>query len=104
MCRNHLFLIIKYKLNLDSIMISKKLKKELLRAIDIQENNKKFYKINKNGNTVILKLNNIYYFEVNHRKVNVYEKDDVRMIIHGKLKEEDNINNIRASINCTFFS
>lgn len=54
-----------------------RIEKELLRAIDIQENNKKFYEINKNGNTVLLKLNNIYYFEVDHRKVNVYEKENV---------------------------
>lgn len=54
-----------------------RIEKELLRAIEIQENNKKFYEINKNGNTVLLKLNNIYYFEVDHRKVNVYERENV---------------------------
>lgn len=54
-----------------------RIEKELLRAIEMQENNKKFYEINKNGNTVLLKLNNIYYFEVDHRKVNVYERENV---------------------------
>lgn len=54
-----------------------RVEKELLRAIDIQENNEKFYEINKNGSTVLLKLNDIYYLEVDHRKINVYEKDNV---------------------------
>lgn len=57
--------------------LGEKIEKELFRAIDIQENNKKFYEINKSGNTVLLKLNNIYYFEVDHRKINVYEKGNV---------------------------
>lgn len=54
-----------------------RIEKELFRAINIQENNKKFYEINKNGNTVLLELNNIYYFEVDHRKINVHEKENV---------------------------
>lgn len=56
---------------------TERIEKELLRAIDIQENNKKFYEINKSGNTVLLKLNNIYYFEVDHRKINVHKKENV---------------------------
>ncbi|MGV3117924.1 LytR/AlgR family response regulator transcription factor [Clostridium baratii] len=54
-----------------------KIERELFRAIDIQENNKKFYEINKSGNTVLLKLNNIYYFEVDRRKINVHKKENV---------------------------
>ena len=56
---------------------TERIEKELLRAIDIQENNKRFYEVNKNGSTILLKLNNIYYFEVNYRKINVYEKENV---------------------------
>lgn len=54
-----------------------RIEKELLRAIDIKENNEKFYEINKNGSKVLLRLNDIYYLEVDHRKINVHERDSI---------------------------
>lgn len=49
-----------------------KIKKELYRALDIKNNNKEFYKINKGGKKQFLNLSEIYYFEINKRKINVY--------------------------------
>ncbi|MBM7833045.1 LytR/AlgR family response regulator transcription factor [Clostridium sardiniense] len=54
-----------------------RIEKELLRAIEISNSNEEFYEINKNGSKLLLKLNDIYYLEVEHRKINVYKKDDV---------------------------
>ncbi|MBY0753915.1 LytTR family DNA-binding domain-containing protein [Clostridium sardiniense] len=54
-----------------------RIEKELLRAIEIINSNEEFYEINKNGSKLLLKLNDIYYLEVEHRKINVYKKDDV---------------------------
>lgn len=49
-----------------------KIKKELYRALDIRNSNKGFYEINKGGKKQFLNLNDIYYFEINKRKINVY--------------------------------
>lgn len=49
-----------------------KIKKELYRALDIRNSNKGFYEINKGGKKKFLNLNDIYYFEINKRKINVY--------------------------------
>ncbi|MBY0753917.1 LytTR family DNA-binding domain-containing protein [Clostridium sardiniense] len=49
-----------------------KIKKELYRALDIRNSNKGFYEINKGGKKQFLNLSDIYYFEINKRKINVY--------------------------------
>ncbi|MGG7078815.1 LytR/AlgR family response regulator transcription factor [Clostridium sardiniense] len=54
-----------------------RIEKELLRAIEIKDSNEEFYEVNKNGSKLLLKLNNIYCLEVDHRKINVYKKDIV---------------------------
>lgn len=55
--------------------IEDKIEKELFKVIKMQNITEKFYQINKKGIKKLIDLNEIYYFEANQRKVNVFMKN-----------------------------
>ena len=51
------------------------IEKELFRALKIDDNKENFYEISKKGIKKLIEINSIYYFEVNHRKINIFMGD-----------------------------
>ena len=52
-----------------------RIEKELFRALKIDDNKENFYEISKKGIKKLIEINSIYYFEVNHRKINIFMGD-----------------------------
>lgn len=68
------------------------IEKELFKVIQMQSIEEKFYEINKKGIKKLIDLNEIYYFEANQRKVNVFMKN-------RKIDYYEKLENIEFALN-----